>query len=137
MRVCIADVHSSRTVPLCFHACVVLCETAGVFFVLMFAFCLCDVTSEGRTYPTPPSREKPLPPGCFYKGIPVPRILCHGRTKLKKVSGTGMNLLQNPQKFQVFDPLLLHLYLLHREPRRVLVVVNKRSTGRIQLTYLK
>ena len=25
----------------------------------------------------------------FYKGIPLPRVLCHGRTALKRVAGTG------------------------------------------------
>ena len=37
--------------------------------------------------------------GYFYKGIPVPRVLCHGRTELTEVPGTGMNVVQNSQKF--------------------------------------
>ena len=38
-------------------------------------------------------------PGYFYKGIPVPRVLCHGRTELTEVPGTGMSVVRNSQKF--------------------------------------
>ena len=31
-------------------------------------------------------------PGYFCQGIPVPRVLCHGRTELTEVAGTGMNV---------------------------------------------
>ena len=33
--------------------------------------------------------------------VPVPRVLWHGHTKLTEVSGTGMNAIQNSQKFRV------------------------------------
>ena len=40
----------------------------------------------------------PVPsPGSFYKGIPVPRRLCHGRTELTEVPGTGMNVVELTQ----------------------------------------
>ena len=38
----------------------------------------------------------PVPaPGCFYKGISVPRVLCHGRSELTEVLGVDMNVAQN------------------------------------------
>ena len=40
-------------------------------------------------------------PGYCYKGIPVPRVLCHNLTELTEVPGTGMQVLQNLQKFRV------------------------------------
>ena len=44
----------------------------------------------------------PVPaPGYFYKGIPVPWILCHGRTELTEVPGTGKNVVQSLHKFRV------------------------------------
>ena len=44
----------------------------------------------------------PVPvPGRFYKVIPVPRVLCHGRRELAEVPGTGMNVVQTLQKFRV------------------------------------
>ena len=49
-------------------------------FVLLTLCVWRDMTSKGVTYPTPPSRH-------LYKGIPVPRVLYHGRTQLAKVSG--------------------------------------------------
>ena len=33
--------------------------------------------------------------------VPVPRVLWHGRTHLTEVRGTGMNVVQNSQKFFV------------------------------------
>ena len=38
--------------------------------------------------------------GYFYKGIPVPRVLCYGRTELTEVPGTGMNVVHNFQSFR-------------------------------------
>ena len=46
----------------------------------------------------------PVPkPGDFCKGKPVPRVLCHGRTELKQVPGTGIrtSYVQNLHKFRV------------------------------------
>ena len=37
--------------------------------------------------------------GYFFKGIPVPRVLCLGCTELAEVPGTGKNV-QNLQKFR-------------------------------------
>ena len=38
----------------------------------------------------------PVPaPGYICKGIPLPRVLCHGRAELTQVPGTGMNVVQN------------------------------------------
>ena len=34
-------------------------------------------------------------PGHFYKGISVPRVMCHGHTELTQVPGTGMNVVHN------------------------------------------
>ena len=34
-------------------------------------------------------------PGYFFKGIPVPRVLCHGRTELAQAPGTGINVIHN------------------------------------------
>ena len=36
----------------------------------------------------------------FLQGLPVPRVLCHGRTELTQVPGTGMNVVQNLQQFR-------------------------------------
>ena len=42
----------------------------------------------------------PVPaPRYFYKGIPVPRVLCHGSKELTEVPGTGMDVVQTSQKF--------------------------------------
>ena len=43
----------------------------------------------------------PVPAHYFYEGIPVPRVLCHGRTELTEVPGTGMNVVHNLHKFRV------------------------------------
>ena len=39
-------------------------------------------------------------PGRYTNVVPVPRVSWHGRTELTEVSGTGMNVLQNSQKFR-------------------------------------
>ena len=39
----------------------------------------------------------PVPAHYFYEGIPVPRVLCHGRTELTEVPGRGINVLDNLQ----------------------------------------
>ena len=39
--------------------------------------------------------------GDVYKRQPVPRVFVHGRTELTEVPGTGMNVVQNLQKFRV------------------------------------
>ena len=43
-------------------------------------------------------------PGYFYKGIPVPRVLCHRRTELTKVEGMGMNVAQTG-KYPGYGPV--------------------------------
>ena len=40
-------------------------------------------------------------PGRYKNAIPVPRVFVHGRTELTEVPGTGMNVVQNLQKFRV------------------------------------
>ena len=40
-------------------------------------------------------------PGRYTNVVPVPRVLWHGRTELTEVSGTGMDVVQNLQKFRV------------------------------------
>ena len=40
-------------------------------------------------------------PGYCKNGIPVPRVLCQSRTEVTEVSGKGMRILQNTQKFRV------------------------------------
>ena len=40
-------------------------------------------------------------PGRYENAVPVPRVLWHGRTDLTEVPGTGMNVVQNSQKFFV------------------------------------
>ena len=42
-----------------------------------------------------------LAPRYFYKGIPVARVLCHGRNDLTEVAGMCMNAVQMLQKFRV------------------------------------
>ena len=39
--------------------------------------------------------------GRYENAVPVPRVLWHGRTDLTEVPGTGMNVVQNSQKFFV------------------------------------
>ena len=39
-------------------------------------------------------------PGYFQKGIPVPRVLCHGHTELAEAPGKGMIVIQNLQEFR-------------------------------------
>ena len=36
--------------------------------------------------------------GYYNKGIPVPRVLCHGLTEVTEVPGKGIGILQNLQK---------------------------------------
>lgn len=40
-------------------------------------------------------------PGGYKYVVPVPRVLWHGHTELTQVPGTGMNVIQNSQKFRV------------------------------------
>ena len=39
--------------------------------------------------------------GRYTNVVPVPQVLWHGRAELTEVSGTGMNVVQNSQKFWV------------------------------------
>ena len=39
--------------------------------------------------------------GRYTNIVPVPRVLWHLRVQLTEVSGTGMNVVQNSQKFRV------------------------------------
>ena len=41
-------------------------------------------------------------PGYCKKDIPVPRVLCHSLTEVTQVTGKGMGILQNLQKFRVY-----------------------------------
>ena len=51
--------------------------------------------------PVPVPVPVPVPaPGYFETSIPVPRVLCHGRTELTEIPGTGVNVLQNLQNFR-------------------------------------
>ena len=50
-------------------------------------------------------------PGRYENAVPVPRVLWHGHTDLTEVSGTGMNVVQNSQKFFV---RVWMLYRTHR-----------------------
>ena len=50
-------------------------------------------------------------PGRYENAVPVPRVLWHGRTDLTEVSGTGMNVVQNSQKFFV---RVWMLHITHR-----------------------
>ena len=49
--------------------------------------------------------------GRYKNAVPVPRVLWHGRTDLIEVPGTGMNVVQNSQKFFV---RVWMLYTTHR-----------------------
>ena len=40
-------------------------------------------------------------PGRYTDVVPVPRVLCHWRTKLSEVSGTAMNVVHNSQKLRL------------------------------------
>ena len=53
-------------------------------------------------------------PRRYKNAVPVPQVLWHGRTDLTEVPGTGMNIVQNSQKFRV----------------RVITRVNTRPRGR-------
>ena len=50
-------------------------------------------------------------PGRYKNAVPVPLVLWHGRTDLTEVPGTGMNVVQNSQKFFV---RVWMLYRTHR-----------------------
>ena len=48
--------------------------------------------------------------GQYKNAVPVTRVLWHGRTDLTEVTGTGMNVVQNSQKFFV----RVWMYRTHR-----------------------
>ena len=77
-----------------------LTEVAGTGMEVLQNFQKFRVLWHGRT-------ELAEVPGRYKNAVPVPRVLWHGRTDLTEVPSSGMNVVQNSEKFFV-------LYRTHR-----------------------
>ena len=84
-----------------------LTEVPGTGMKVLQNFQKFRVLWHGRT-------ELPEVPGRYENDVPVPRVLWHGRTDLTEVPGTGMNVVQNSQKFFV---RVWMLYRTHKSSR--------------------